>query len=80
MNILGYTFEGPYYLNTNFNQIGAVYFVSDSRNSAIDVGQTNNLKDRTPNHERKNCWLRNASNSRVYIYVLVQKMRIFVLR
>ena len=72
MNILGYTFEGPYDLNTNFNQIGAVYFISDSKNSTIDVGQTNNLRDRIANHERKNCWLRNTNNV-VYIYALVQK-------
>ncbi len=72
MNIAGYQFQGPYPLTTStFNAVGAVYVISDVNNSAIDVGQTDNLKDRMANHVRKNCWLRNAVGE-IRVYALVQ--------
>ena len=71
MNIAGYQFQGPYPLATSiFNAVGAVYVISDVNNSAIDVGQTDNLKDRMVNHDRKNCWLRNAVGE-ICVYAFV---------
>ena len=72
MNIAGYQFQGPYPLNTStFNAVGAVYVISDVNNSAIDVRQTDDLKDRMANHDRKNCWLRNAVGE-IRVYAIVQ--------
>lgn len=71
MNIAGYNFSGPYLTNADFNQVGAVYVISDAKNIAIDVGQTDNLRDRIYNHERKNCWIQNA-NGAVYVYAFVE--------
>jgi len=71
MNIKGFTFHGPYSLNTNFNSVGAVYVITDANSSPIDVGQTNDLKARIPSHERQDCWKRNASGV-VSIYALVE--------
>jgi hypothetical protein len=69
MNILGYQFQGPFSLAAFFNPIGAVYIISDKNNSPIDVGQTGNLKERIPCHERQACWHRNAAEN-VYVYAL----------
>ena len=70
MNVQGFNFEGPYLLDANFNEVPAVYLISDQNNKPIDVGQTDNLKNRIPNHERTNCWLRSA-NGQVHVYCLV---------
>jgi len=71
MNIRGYEFEGPFSQTTNFNKIGATYVVTDSNNSPIDVGQTNNLQVRIPSHDRSDCWNRNAQGN-VLIYARVE--------
>ena len=68
--ILNYEFEGPYPLaETVFNEVPAVYFISDDHNSNLDVGQTDNLKTRLASHDRMPCWRRNAK-SRIVVYVL----------
>ena len=57
--ILGYTFDGPYSIDTNFNTVSGVYVIHDG-DKFLDVGETGNLKERIPNHERKSCWNRSA--------------------
>ncbi len=71
MNIKGYEFEGPFIPTTDFNSVGAVYVITDSNNSPIDVGQTNDLKSRIPSHERQDCWGRSAQGT-VSVYARIE--------
>lgn len=69
MNIEGYNFEGPYDPDRGFvNNFAAVYSIVDDKPRVVDVGQTNNINDRFPNHERKPCWLRNKYGD-IHLYV-----------
>ncbi len=60
MNISGHTFEGSYNHIQGFNgTIPAVYVIIDTynnQNSVLDVGQTEDLNNRFPNHPRESCW------------------------
>jgi len=72
------TFEGEngsydfdvYNIDTEFNDIGAVYiftkrvvdFNGKGKHTFIYIGQTDSLKDRIPNHEKLNCVIRNGGN------------------
>lgn len=70
INILGYSFEGPYYeMTTNFNEAGAVYVILDRSNNKIDVGETDRLKTRLVTHERRNCWERYCGKD-IYVATL----------
>lgn len=61
MNIAGYSFSGPYDPTRGFTTtIPAVYAIVDLRPNIIDVGQTEDLNNRFPNHPRHSCWERNA--------------------
>ncbi|MFH1473133.1 MAG: hypothetical protein ABIF06_01840 [bacterium] len=60
MEILGYKFEGAFDHNELFTtDFGCVYALIDANYQLVDVGQTNSVNDRIPNHNRKNCWVRN---------------------
>lgn len=70
MQINGYSFEQPYTLITRFNNVSAIYVVYtvvSGRTVWLDVGETDKLGDRIANHDRKNCWLRQASSNKIYI-------------
>ena len=55
----GSIYDGPYQINnTLFNEVAGVYLIVDINGSIIDVGETENLKDRIPSHERSLCWNR----------------------
>ena len=60
MKISNYIFEGPYDHKRGFTDvISAVYAIIDSRingNSLVDVGQTEDLNNRFPNHPRELSW------------------------
>jgi len=60
MNISDYIFEGPYDYNRGFvGMISSVYTIIDSHingNSLIDVGQSEDLSNRFPNHPRELSW------------------------
>ena len=61
MDIAGYPFEGPYDHNRGFTQsFGCVYVLINNSNHVVDVGETSDVNDRIPNHERKPCWIRNG--------------------
>ena len=69
MNIGGYDFSGPFDPDKGFTtDFAAVYAIIDDKPKVIDVGQTNNINDRFPNHERKPCWLRNK-DGKIYLYI-----------
>ena len=61
--ISGYGFDGPYDINSDFNNLSGVYVIHDG-NKCLDVGETGNLKERIPGHTRKACWKRNAGSGK----------------
>lgn len=67
MNISGYIFEGSYSHMRGFDgKILAVYVIIDSYNNqsfVLDVGQTEDLNNRFPNHPRESCWNSNKSGN-----------------
>lgn len=71
MLFAGYQFEGPHPLDgTNWEGVPAVYVILDNKDAVIDVGETDNLKDRLANHERRPCWERNCDGE---IFVAARK-------
>jgi len=65
MEILGYEFEGPFDHKLPFKvNFGCVYVLVDANYQLVDVGQTDCVNDRIPNHDRKACWLRNGCPGR----------------
>mgnify|MGYP003883501245 CR=1 FL=1 len=62
INIAGITFEdGPYPIAQagKLKNAPGVYVIrcrSSSGNTLIDVGQSDNVRDRVMNHDRKECW------------------------
>lgn len=73
MQIIGYNFEQPYILRaTVFHDVPAIYIVYTVFNGKtvwLDVGETDELGNRIANHDRKNCWQRQASSNEIYIGV-----------
>lgn len=63
MNINGYTFQGPYDPSKGFkSDFAGVYLIVDSQNRVVDVGETNSINTRLPNHDRKPCWTRHGGS------------------
>ena len=58
-NFLNYSFKGPFQLRTEFNEVAGVYIITTLGNKVVDVGETDNLKERISSHDRKPCWTRN---------------------
>lgn len=61
MQLFGYSFDGPHSLSAPFNDVPGVYLVLDAAKSVVDVGQTDKLGQRIPNHDRKPCWQRSRA-------------------
>lgn len=63
IEISGYTFEGPYTDTTYLKHQAGVYVILDKRGDGkwwvIDVGESEGVKERVDNHDRKPCWTRN---------------------
>ncbi len=70
MNIGRYNFDGPFDPNKGFTEdFAAVYAIVDSKPALVDVGQTSNINDRFPGHDRKPCWDRSAEGEyNLYVY------------
>lgn len=56
----GYTFNGPFSINASFSEAAGIYLITNSNGNIVDVGETENLKERISNHERHNCWTKNG--------------------
>lgn len=70
MNISGYNFVGPYDPNKGFTKtIAAVYVIVDEQPKVVDVGQTEDLNNRFPNHPRQSCW-DSHKTGKVSLYIL----------
>jgi len=74
MQIQGYEFEQPYFLNgTNFNNVSAVYVIYNvvkGQTVWLDVGETDELGNRLANHERRDCWTNNSGGGELYVGVM----------
>lgn len=59
----GFSFEGPYTSTAYLKHQQGVYTILDKRWDGkwyvIDVGESEDVKDRVENHDRKLCWDRN---------------------
>ena len=61
MKILNYNFQGPFDHNHTFSgNFGCVYTLINQSGALVDVGQTGEVNDRIPQHDRKQCWIRNG--------------------
>ncbi len=70
MNISGYNFEGPYDPYRGFtNTIAAVYTIIDAEPRLLDVGQTEDLNNRFPNHPRQSQW-EACKTGNIHLYIL----------
>lgn len=70
MNISGYNFEGPYDPCRGFvNVIPALYAIIDDQPRLLDVGQTEDLNNRFPDHPRQPQWEANKTGN-LHLYIL----------
>ena len=61
MDIAGYNFTGPL-ADYQLDNSSGVYAVLGSGNKVVDVGESNDVKARIDNHDRKSCWQREGHN------------------
>lgn len=71
MQVLNHQFQGPYNHNSGFQRdFGCVYILVNANGQLVDVGQTESVNDRLPNHDRKQCCLRNGCPDRqLYVHL-----------
>lgn len=78
VQVAGYNFDGPHQIaNTSFNEVAGIYLITDSNGNVIDVGETENLKNRIANHERASCWSRNSGNTLWFHHESSQNNRLY---
>lgn len=66
INIGNYTFEGPYGDTTYLKNQSGVYAILCSNNGeyhVVDLGESETIKSRVENHDRKSCWDRNCNGN-----------------
>ena len=69
MIISGYNFTGSYDPKVGFTKTNAaVYVIIDVQLKVVDVGETEDLNNRFPNHPRQSCWER-YSNGFFQLYI-----------
>lgn len=81
ITIEGYEFEGPFTSTDSLKSLSGVYVIhyknSEGKYTRLDVGESEDVKDRVENHDRKNCWSRNAhGNITVSAYYCNENERI----
>jgi len=72
----GYTFYGPFSVNISFKAVAGIYLITNSQGTIVDVGETENLKERIPNHERRDCWSKNNGVNLYFHYEANQQQRL----
>ena len=71
--LAGYRLKGPYKDGTVWNEVPAVYVpLNGPVENPLDVGETENLKERLANHERRPCWEKHATEG-LYFAVRVEE-------
>lgn len=72
VNIKGHAFSGYYTVTSSLPSAAGVYVIlclRDSKHYVIDVGESEDIRDRVDNHDRKDCWKRNCSGTLEYAYL-----------
>lgn len=71
MILAGYQFSGPYFHTRRFvNDFPCVYALINPLGQLVDVGQTDSVNTRIPNHDRKMCWYRHGcTDSGLHLYI-----------
>jgi hypothetical protein len=64
INIAGYQFEGPYTKTDSFKDNAGIYAIltrgqATAQWTVLDIGESDQVKSRIGNHDRKDCWNRN---------------------
>ena len=65
----GYKFDGPFSSPDSLQPIGGVYVIlcrDEDSWTVLDVGESDNVKERVSNHERSDCWEENCADSIYY--------------
>jgi len=82
IQIAGVWFEGPFVSTAQIRNVSGVYVVaSNDRQPSgqhywLDVGQSDELKDRLDAHDRAECWQRNSMRGWVYyVSYCIEPMR-----
>jgi len=64
INIEGYEFEGPFTSTDSLKKFSGVYAIhyknNEGKYTRLDVGESEDIKDRVETHDRKDCWSKNA--------------------
>jgi hypothetical protein len=67
IQISGYHFEGPYTSTGDLRHAAGVYVILDHRLDhkwwVIDVGESEDVRTRIENHDRKSCWQRHRQGT-----------------
>lgn len=67
ITIQGHSFEGPFTDTSHLQDKPGVYSILDKRRGAkwsvIDVGESEAVKNRVENHDRKDCWEHNRQGT-----------------
>jgi len=70
LKVLDYEFEGPFLTKEYIREEAGVYLVTkgeDDDYEIIDVGISENLKERIANHDRKDCWHEKAKLPKLWV-------------
>ena len=69
IQISGYSFEGPFASSDYLKNLSGVYAVLKNTSGSyqlVDVGESGMIKIRIEQHDRKNCWLRQANSRELH--------------
>lgn len=66
LNGTNYVAEGPYGSENDLKEQSGVYIITtkdmNGNHNVIDIGESENIKDRVSNHDRGSCWSRNKNS------------------
>jgi predicted GIY-YIG superfamily endonuclease len=69
IKIEGYEFEGPFASTDYLKNSSGVYVIhykdNDDEYQRLDVGESDDVKDRVETHNRKECWIKNANEKTI---------------
>lgn len=58
--IATYPFDGPFEATSTLRKRSGVYVITtiqaDGTHDVVDVGESNDIRERVENHDRQNCW------------------------
>ena len=66
ITVHGYDFDGPLKSTSGLQSKAGVYIIycptSDGKYKRLDVGESEDVRDRIENHDRERCWKRNCDS------------------